>query len=532
MSRAATSPTGARRWAPTLRRRARVWAAREPALIAATIATLALYYVIPAPLLALPLLLAYAALAWLRLDIALATLPLSFPYWFVPKHIGGHAVLPLSEIALGVCLAVALGYELRHGWRLGGPRAWRCLARRLRAMLARLGWLLALGALLFVAGATLGLLVARRPPEALRAWRWEIVEPLLYLVLLLCYARGPRNMWRLVWALLGSAVLLAALATLQIAAWRVTFSPLAAGNRLIPLLPDSAGLLRATAFVYGSGNSLGAALERALPLALALALVPPRSGGVGRRARALALLVCLALLPALYWSGSRGAWVGAAIGVLVVICLTLGRPWLLVVLAALGGLLAVWQRNQLIALALAGHNATGQLRLLLWLAAWHMIRDHPLLGIGLDQFLYLYSNLYSSHPYWITVLNGHPTIAGTQPNLAHPHNLLLDLWLSIGVLGLAGFLIVLGVVWRRCWHIWRAARRIPASARQRPAAVGAVALGIGASLLAGIVHGMVDSAYFEPDLALLFWASVALLLLVSSRAGAPAPASDLVSDHQ
>jgi O-antigen ligase len=161
-----------------------------------------------------------------------------------------------------------------------------------------------------------------------------------------------------------------------------------------------------------------------------------------------------------------------------------------------------------------------------------MIRDHPLLGIGLDQFLYLYSNLYSSHPYWITVLNGHPTIAGTQPNLAHPHNLLLDLWLSIGVLGLAGFLIVLGVVWRRCWHIWRAARRIPASARQRPAAVGAVALGIGASLLAGIVHGMVDSAYFEPDLALLFWASVALLLLVSGRAGAPAPASDLVSDHQ
>jgi hypothetical protein len=41
----------------------------------------------------------------------------------------------------------------------------------------------------------------------------------------------------------------------------------------------------------------------------------------------------------------------------------------------------------------------------------------------------------------------------------------------------------------------------------------AIALGLGTSVLAGVLHGMVDRAYFEPDLALIFWLAIAALIL-------------------
>jgi hypothetical protein len=36
-------------------------------------------------------------------------------------------------------------------------------------------------------------------------------------------------------------------------------------------------------------------------------------------------------------------------------------------------------------------------------------------------------------------------------------------------------------------------------------------------MLAGLVHGMVDSAYFEPDLALVFWWLIAVVLLAHAE---------------
>ena len=159
-----------------------------------------------------------------------------------------------------------------------------------------------------------------------------------------------------------------------------------------------------------------------------------------------------------------------------------------------------------------GHNDSGEERLLLWLASLHMIRDHPLLGVGPDQFLYYYSNRYTSHPYWISTLNGHPTVVVREPDLSHPHNLLLDLWLSAGLLGLAGYIVVFVALLRRGVSLWR---RGPAWARP-------LALGVCGSVVAGVVHGMVDSAYFVPDLALAFWWAVALLIVIqqSHSAGA------------
>ena len=536
---------GVARWlvdraqARALGRRAGAWAKRDRLVTAASIGTLALFALTPWPALAFIPLAAYAALAWLRLDIALCMLPLTFPYWYVPKSVVGHLVFPLSEIALGVCAAVALG-RLAARWITGrwggspdlmpdvtaGAKPAPGMVTWARRAGMSLGWPLAAGAGVFVLGATLSLLAAVRPHEALRAYRWEIVEPLLYLALLLGVVRGRGSVRWMVWALLASAGVVALLAIVQVTVWPVVFTPLAQGNRLAPLARDVGGVYRATGIIFGSGNSLGAWMERALPLGLAL-IMAPRSmahgmDGLSRRARLAAGGLCLACLLALIWSGSRGAWVGALAGVALVACLAaVGRPWLVAAVAAVGGAVALWLRGPLAAVALGGHGGTGELRTLVWLAAWHMLRDHPLLGIGLDQFVYLYSNLYTAHPYWITSLNGRPTEVWREPTLAHPHNLALDLWLSVGVLGLMGFVVVVWALGRRCWRLWRAGQRAghrsganESGANESGANWAAVvALGVMGSMLAGLVHGMVDSAYFLPDLALVFWWSVGLVLL-------------------
>jgi hypothetical protein len=51
-----------------------------------------------------------------------------------------------------------------------------------------------------------------------------------------------------------------------------------------------------------------------------------------------------------------------------------------------------------------------------------MIRDHPLTGLGLDNFLYYYPEYILPE-------------ALAEPNLSHPHNILLEALYELGVLG-------------------------------------------------------------------------------------------------
>ena len=202
---------------------------REALIIVVLVLSLAYFYLVPVLLLAIPGLLLFAFLAWSRLDITLALLPLTFPFWYVPKRLFDNKVFPLSEIALAVCVAVAtlqLVVAFRHRMLPRPLLTWKRTG--LDLCLRRLGISLAAGTALLVVGVSLGVVVARRQPEALRAWRWEIAEPLIYFALLLRYGQSRRTVVLLVWSFLGSALLVALLAIAQVLWLHVTFTPLAA----------------------------------------------------------------------------------------------------------------------------------------------------------------------------------------------------------------------------------------------------------------------------------------------------------------
>lgn len=132
---------------------------------------------------------------------------------------------------------------------------------------------------------------------------------------------------------------------------------------------------------------------------------------------------------------------------------------------------------------------TIQQRFHLWQAAVNMIHDHPLLGVGLDNFLYQYPK-YMLKEAW------------AEPNLSHPHNILLDFWTRLGILGVGAMLWLQVAFWRMGFRIYR-------GWKGEEDQVWALALM--ASMVDFLIHGLLDNSFFLIDLAFIFWLTYGLI---------------------
>jgi O-antigen ligase len=302
-----------------------------------------------------------------------------------------------------------------------------------------------------------------------------------------------------------------------------------AGLDLVPLLgrkecfaPDGGpcanviadGSVRRALSVYGHPNNLGLYLGRVWPIAAALAVSrlrtqnrEPRTTSSSKLLGSWFLVLASALcLGGIVVSFSRGAWLGALVALAVLALgmtkdegrktnITAGPSsfvvrrsswrWLLALPAALVVVAGL-------ALALRGDVTAGStpVRLLLWREAFGYLVRHPL-GIGLDQFG------FSHNPEsGLSLID--PALRGSSEEFAaHPHNLLLDIALRLGPLGLVAFGWLLARFFRAGWRGAAPAER-------------ALALGATAAMAGALAHGLVDNFYFVPDLAIAFWLLLAL----------------------
>jgi O-antigen ligase len=137
-------------------------------------------------------------------------------------------------------------------------------------------------------------------------------------------------------------------------------------------------------------------------------------------------------------------------------------------------------------------------RVNVWKSALLMIRDHPILGVGLDNFLYQYRGRYMFPDAW------------AEPMLSHPHNIVLDFAARLGLAGLA-----VGV-WLQ-FAFWRVALPLR---KLRDPLNRALAIGLMASMADFLAHGLVDAAYFVSDLAFVFFMTLAIVQWLSLGAQA------------
>jgi len=134
-------------------------------------------------------------------------------------------------------------------------------------------------------------------------------------------------------------------------------------------------------------------------------------------------------------------------------------------------------------------HGTTFFRLKLWQATITMIRDHPILGVGLDNFLYQYPK-YMLPEAW------------QEPNLSHPHNIIMDYWTRLGIFGVVAILWLEVVFFKRGLHLYR---------HLDDRELQALTLGLMASMVDFLAHGLIDTSYFLVDLAFIFMLTMGLV---------------------
>ena len=457
------------------------------------------------PLWSLPFLLLFAVLSWYRLPFALALLPLTLPYYNTgfQKVVEGRIEFSLVEITLWTCVVVA---ALRFLVCREDRQRWRALPARLGPLL----W----PALLFLLMAAISLLVSYPPHrgDSIRVFREEVVGPLLYLALVLVYLRTKEDLTRLLVAFLGTGVIIALLGMAQY---------------LFFILPiDSEGSRVHT--VYGSGNNIGTLFDYILPVALALLL-----SRLSWKYRSVGLGISVLMVPVLYWSQSRGAWLAIICAFLFILMLAIRNRR---AVFTMGGILIVAIlvilipfHNQMFKLLDQGHTSkqgygTLTKRIYLWETAWPMIADHPWFGVGLDNWLCYYSknsecNAKVFH-YWVLKdpQTHRPTGLQEEPTLSHPHNIFLHVWVSIGIFGLLAFVGILILFY---WLFARILARIRRTGGHDAEYLQWILISVGSALLAAFIQGQVDSTFLEQDLAFCFWGMVAALLVLRAIVHVP-----------
>ncbi|MBI3255812.1 MAG: O-antigen ligase family protein [Candidatus Andersenbacteria bacterium] len=415
---------------------------------------------------------------------AICMIAFLLPAYVVRLQIGGIPTNALELLILAAGTAVL--------WQKGTPQTyWQSLKNIPKPIKI---WIT-----LFVLAACMSTLISSQVLVSLGILKGWVFVPLLY-ASLVCAARpSTAQKQQLLYALVASASAVSLVALLM--------------GRL-------GGRLQA---FYDTPNSLALYIAPILAATFWQAALPPaaplearRSGDKGGRGVAVhkrRLLTAAATIQVMALIGSQS--VGAAVAVFISLYIGVWL-WLkkdkvktLVVLTSLAVICAwlLWQSGKLpyllkpIANPQTHNSAT--VRLQLWSISWDLIKENPVLGVGLGQFEPAYqqkltARLRACHP---------ESLEGSMKSLAYncerlasefvfrdPHNWILAFWLNIGLLGLLSFMSLNIMVLKKI------------RLKQDSIYTSYYLL-----LITVLLFGLVDTIYWKNDLSIMWWLLVAIL---------------------
>ena len=431
----------------------------------ATLLTATIFYYSPFLILTFICAIILLLLFYFRPDIALAIIAFTIPFYLIPKNLW---TLSFSMVEICTILAVTAS-TLRYVPKL--ISAFRIPHSAFSNLdLAVLAFVLIAGASIFI---------AEIRGVAIREFRVIVLEPALFYFLIRIVPLDRKSLWRIVDAFVLGAFIVAL----------VGFVDYATGTRLITA---EGGLMRMMS-VTGSPNNLGLFMGRVLPIVAAIALMSRY-----RPRRLLYALTFPFILGAAVLSFSKGALIlGVPVSLAVVILFWGGRRAVigLVGLAVTGVATAIpLSQSPRFADTFNFTSGTSFFRIQLWRSVVSMIADHPWLGVGLDNFLYAYRGKYILPEAW------------QEPNLAHAHNIILDSLARLGVFGFAATFWMLSAFFLNAYTTLK---------RLADPDLRALTIGLIASMINVLAHGMVDTGYWFVDLAFVFMMTMGLMKTIS-----------------
>lgn len=337
-----------------------------------------------------------------------------------------------------------------------------------RGMAISYRWLFVLIGL-FLLASIISIFVSEDYFAATGLWRAYFLEPIILFFILLGRSRHITRQDLLI-ALILSTLSISILAIIQkFTGWAIA-------------TPEWTNLAtrRVTSF-FSSPNAVGLYLAPIIILMITFLYSQPDKYKITKYACLLSLVISLL---ALLFTKSEGAWIGLAVG-LVILLFLFGYRKIATLLAVIGIVFVILTPSLRQAISFqdrASHN-----RLLLWSYSWDYLVKSPtnfVFGSGLRQF---YDKIQKPVHDWSKI-----------ERHIYPHNILLNFWIEIGLFGMLSFAGIIG-------YLVYLAGRI----RKEQIIFGS---GLIAMLIVFLAHGLVDVPYFKNDLVFLFWIMVALVM--------------------
>lgn len=401
-------------------------------------------------------LLAFAYVAWKNFSLSLLLILSLLPSYLIRFSLGPLPTT-LLECMLGIAVLIAIIKD-RAAMFTSIRNFWHHAPTLLRAAL-----------LILAAASILGILVAPNHVAALGIWRAYYIEPAIFAVLAMTFLRAGQQRSILI-ALAGSASIIALFALMQVT------------TRLgIPDAWLTEG--RATGF-FAYPNAVGLFLA---PITSLLAVIALFSLQITRAHRALLLGTSLLLTLGILVAKTEAALVAIPASLILALWIS-GIPSIKTKIAATSVaallLVVICALSPTIVQKLTLMDTSGLVRRSQWSETLRMLADHPIVGVGISGYPTALVPYHDASQYEI---------------FQYPHNLVLNIWSELGVLGLIAFVLLLVVFIKHLIHhrndVW--------------------ILAAGAALMTMMIHGLVDVPFFKNDLALLT-AVFAIVLLQHS----------------
>jgi len=311
---------------------------------------------------------------------------------------------------------------------------------------------------------------------ALGLWRAYFLEPILFLLIFLYSVKNKEDLQIIFYALGSLVVALAGLAILQdFTAWYLP----AAYN-----LPNSKRLT--TVFSYPNALSLLVAPITALFTGLWL--------NNKNKARQLAYLgvVFLGIL-LLFLAKSEGAILAFGFSLLFYFFfakiankkkLALAIILMLVIFLTPAKNYITQTINDILQPNPEQYTSSLAVRGLQWQETASLLQDHWLFGAGIDGYQKMMVNYHQIT--WLEIF-------------LYPHNVFLNFWVELGLIGLLFFIFLMCYLVRTCYILIKNEHYL--------------AWALSLSWLTWFIHGLVDVPYFKNDLSILFFILLGLTIL-------------------
>ncbi|MFA6132092.1 MAG: O-antigen ligase family protein [Patescibacteria group bacterium] len=337
--------------------------------------------------------------------------------------------------------------------------------------------------LLLVAG-VIGVAVAPDKLSALGTLKAYLVEPIIFFFILYTALKKFDDAERAL-MFLGLGALAAALFAIY---QRLT-------GQAIPIPWDIEG--RATSF-FPYPNALGLYLGPIIVLGL---------GSFWRSLKAefylragFWFLTVGAAVAAIIFSQTEAAWVAIPAALLIISLFSKAARWRVIVLIIIG-IIIVFSFTT-IKQKIFLQDYSGGVRLKQWEETFNMLKDNWLFGAGL-----------SGYPTALEPYHTHKEIEIFQ----YPHNLILNIWTELGLLGLFAATYLVLVSFKAFYQ-----------GKKKQASFNWLVFASGAALIEMAIHGLVDVPFFKNDLAML--TAAILVFLVWSATGPYAYKNDVIEE--